>query len=206
MSRKQSQKKPSKTGQGRQKLRIIGGQWRSRQLEFIDIPGLRPTTERMRETLFNWLQPYIPGARCLDIFAGSGALGIEALSREASSVTFIDANSQVTRQIQQHLNTLDAANAECIHTDALQWLQKNTVEPVDIIFLDPPFRQSLLAESCDHINKRGWIRPGGLVYIEAEKELQPLPIPANWLLLKEKTAGQLISYLFRVAESTVEQE
>lgn len=194
------QKRRTKTAiqTGRQKLRIIGGDWRGRKLEFPDLPGLRPTTDRVRETLFNWLQTDIPSAQCLDLFAGSGALGIEALSRGAKRVTFIEKNPIAAQHISQHLSQLKAENGQCISADACQWLQVTPAIPMDVIFLDPPFRQTLLPNVCSLLSEQGWLKPHSLIYVETEKEIKKPEVPANWLLLKEKTAGQLTSFLFEV--------
>lgn len=182
---------------GRQKLRIIGGSWRGRKLEFPDLPGLRPTADRVRETLFNWLQTDIPGAHCLDLFAGSGALGIEALSRGARSVTLIEKNSSAAQYIKQHLTLLASDHGQCIQADAILWIQNTPPNPMDIVFLDPPFRQTLLPEACALLSDKGWLKDGCLIYIEAEKEMGRPDVPVNWLLLKEKTSGQLTSFLFK---------
>ncbi len=187
--------KPVSTG--RQKLRIIGGSWRGRKLAFADIPGLRPTTDRVRETVFNWLQMDIHGAQCIDLFAGSGALGLEALSRGAKNVTFIEKDTSAAQFIKEHLNTLSAENGLCVQTDALKWLTTPPSSPVDLVFIDPPFRQGLLPEVCVLLDDNQWLKDGCLIYIEAEKEIQPLTTPVNWVLKKEKTAGQLTSYLFK---------
>lgn len=202
MARKPSNKRTAanKTG-GQQKLRIIGGKWRGRKLNFPDIPGLRPTPDRVRETLFNWLQPHIAGAHCLDLFCGSGALGLEALSRDAASVTFVDSSRDAIQQMRENLQLLDSQQGQCIQSTAQNWLQSSTpAQAADLIFLDPPFRQGLLEAVCDLLVD-GRLKPGALVYIEVEKELRPLPVPVHWQLLKEKTTGQLTSYLYKTAET-----
>ena len=124
-------------------LRIIGGEWRSRKLKFADVPGLRPTPDRVRETLFNWLQWHVPGARCLDLFAGSGALGLEALSRGARDVVMVEKHPAAAQALRDNLTLLGARNARLVHDDALRYLGRVTVA-FDLIFLDPPFRQMLL--------------------------------------------------------------
>lgn len=192
---------PSRRPSGQQRLRIIGGDWRGRKLEFPDLPGLRPTPDRVRETLFNWLQSTIAGAHCLDLFAGSGALGLEALSRGAASVQFVDNNPTAIDYLQRNLQLLKAENSQCIRHNALDWIPQASLEPIDLIFLDPPFRQNLLAPCCALLAEQDWLREGALIYLEAENELQPLPVPAQWQLLKQKTAGQLTSYLFKNVKS-----
>lgn len=144
----------------------------------------------MRETLFNWLQPVIPGARCLDLFAGSGALGLEALSRGAAEATLVDAHPAAVASLREHIGLLQA-NGKAVRDDALRFLEgPPPAGPFDIVFLDPPFRQGLL-ESCLERLAEGWVVPGGRVYVEAEAELEPLPLPAGWEVLRSKTGGQV---------------
>ena len=132
-------------------IRIIGGQWRGRKLPVPDSPGLRPTTDRVRETLFNWLAPSMVDARCLDCFAGSGALGLEALSRYAASATLLEMDRSVSQQLQQNLTTLKATNAKVVNTNTLTFLgQKGT--PHEVVFIDPPFRKGLLEETLTLID------------------------------------------------------
>ncbi|RDE18984.1 16S rRNA (guanine(966)-N(2))-methyltransferase RsmD [Motiliproteus coralliicola] len=188
----------AKTGQ--QRLRIIAGRWRGRKLEFADLPGLRPTTDRVRETLFNWLQTQLPGARVLDMFAGSGALGLEALSRGASHLTLVDTAAAAVDQLKQNLRLLDALDdSTLVQASATSWLQQASSEPgYDLVFLDPPYGKGLLADCCEQLNQRQLIRPGGWIYVEAESELQPLPVPANWRLHRQLKAGQGSCYLYQL--------
>ncbi len=176
-------------------LRIIGGRWRSRRLSFPDADGLRPTTDRVRETLFNWLQPAIGGARCLDLFAGSGALGLEALSRGAAECVFVDSSRQVIDSLRHNLQVLDAAGGHTVQAGALDYLA-TPPQPFDIVFLDPPFRRGLLT-SCLEALQHGWLTPNARVYIETERELGEPPLPAGWELLRGKQAGQVAYYLAR---------
>ncbi|MBM6550541.1 16S rRNA (guanine(966)-N(2))-methyltransferase RsmD [Marinomonas ostreistagni] len=188
-------KKPSnKHSKSTSKLRIIGGEWRSRQLPIPDIEGLRPTTDRVRETVFNWLNFEVPGARCLDLFCGSGALGLEALSRGAKDCTFVELNKQVAQQIQQNLKTLNAPQGQVVHSDALSFLQRPS-EAYDLIFLDPPFRKGLLDQVIPALDSQ-WLKSGAHIYIERESEKELPPLPDNWQLLKEKKAGQLTFALY----------
>ena len=189
---------------GSNKLRIIGGRWRSRKLEFASLPGLRPTTDRVRETLFNWLQAKIPGARCLDLFAGSGALGLEALSRGAAHVTLVDSADAVVRQLRLNLELLDTEqHASVVHSQASRWLQSAiTGERFDLVFLDPPFAQGMLAECCEALEQQGLLQPNAWIYIEAEKILQPLPVPSHWQLHRSLNAGQAGCYLFQRGAET----
>jgi 16S rRNA (guanine966-N2)-methyltransferase len=175
-------------GPGR--LRLIGGRWRGRRLPIPDQPGLRPSPDRVRETLFNWLAPVLPGARCLDLFAGSGALGLEAASRGASRVVLIERNDQVARQLRANCQTLDAHNVEVVQADALTWLA-GTPQPFDLLFLDPPFAEGLLAPACRRLAERGWLAPGARVYLESADRTGFPPLPASWELIRERTAGQV---------------
>ncbi|UZE96560.1 16S rRNA (guanine(966)-N(2))-methyltransferase RsmD [Alkalimarinus alittae] len=178
-------------------LRIIGGQWRSRRLSFSAIEGLRPTTDRVRETLFNWVSPIIPGARCLDLFTGSGALGLEALSREASSVTFIDQSPVATRSLKQNLQLLQATNADVLTTDAVKWLKNTTPDtPYNIVFVDPPFRCGLVYDCLEQLKSKPFVTTGAYIYIEIEKEAARPQTPTHWRLHREKEAGQVRYMLF----------
>ncbi|MGM3223564.1 16S rRNA (guanine(966)-N(2))-methyltransferase [Dickeya zeae] len=175
-------------------IRIIGGQWRGRKLPVPDSPGLRPTTDRVRETLFNWLAPVIAHSRCLDCFAGSGALGLEALSRAAAHATLLEAERNVARQLTQNLALLRADNAEVVNTDTLQWLAKpSSARPFDVVFLDPPFRRGLLDDTLRLLEAGDWLAEEAWIYIETEAENRMLAIPPTWSLHREKTAGQ-VSY------------
>jgi len=185
-------------GAGRNQLRIIGGEWRSRRLDFPDVEGLRPTPDRVRETLFNWLMPVIHGARCLDLFAGSGALGLEALSRGASAVVLVDRDPRVVNTLRSHLQTLKAEGASVLQQSALDYLQ-GTPTPFDVVFLDPPFRQGLLQPALELLASRGWLAPGARLYIEQESEQAPLSLPEGWVLLRELKAGQVACRLVRAA-------
>ncbi len=160
-------------------------------MRFADAPGLRPTTDRIRETLFNWLQPYVPGARCLDLFAGSGALGLEALSRGAGEVVFVEKNRHVTAVLRQQLEVLQAAEARVIEADALGYLEKPPPRPFDIVFLDPPFHKGLLAECILRLEQHRWLAPGAYVYLEAEKTAGVPAVPDNWRVVRSKHAGQV---------------
>jgi 16S rRNA (guanine966-N2)-methyltransferase len=172
------------------RLRIIGGRWRGRRLSVPESEGLRPTPDRVRETLFNWLQPYLAGAGCLDLFAGTGALCLEALSRGAGRVVMVEQAAPVAERLRQTLEMLDAENATVVRTDAVEYLGQ-APEAFDIIFLDPPFRSDLVARCAGLIETRGWIKPGGLVYIEAPSRIKSLPLPATWELIRSKEAGQV---------------
>lgn len=186
-----------KGGAPRGQLRIIGGRWRGRKLAFTPEPGLRPTTDRVRETLFNWLAPDIHGARCLDLFAGSGALGLEALSRGAAHCEFIDTSPAALRQVQAHLDTLGARDiGHCRSGSALDFLAEAT-GPWDIVFLDPPFGAGLVDDCCRLLQRPGLLAQHALVYVETGKREQTA-FPARWTLHREKTAGDVSYRLFIV--------
>ncbi|EOV9673369.1 16S rRNA (guanine(966)-N(2))-methyltransferase [Cronobacter turicensis] len=194
-------KKPTSSGSGQ--IRIIGGQWRGRKLPVPDSPGLRPTTDRVRETLFNWLAPYLVGARCLDCFAGSGALGLEALSRYAANATLLEMERGVAQQLQKNLATLKSSAAKVVNTNTLNFLSQNG-EPHDIVFVDPPFRKGLLEETLNLLETRGWLAPQALIYVESEVENGLPLVPASWQLHREKVAGQ-VAYRLYLRESQGEQ-
>ncbi|ELY5814844.1 16S rRNA (guanine(966)-N(2))-methyltransferase [Cronobacter turicensis] len=194
-------KKPTSSGSGQ--IRIIGGQWRGRKLPVPDSPGLRPTTDRVRETLFNWLAPYLVGARCLDCFAGSGVLGLEALSRYAANATLLEMERGVAQQLQKNLATLKSSAAKVVNTNTLNFLSQNG-EPHDIVFVDPPFRKGLLEETLNLLETRGWLAPQALIYVESEVENGLPPVPASWQLHREKVAGQ-VAYRLYLRESQGEQ-
>jgi 16S rRNA (guanine966-N2)-methyltransferase len=168
-------------------VRIIGGKWRGRKLVFPDLPDLRPTLGRVRETLFNWLQADIRGSRCLDLFAGSGALGFEAMSRGAATVTLVDSSRRAVRSLEDNARKLEAEGIAVICARADEALRR-AVGPWDIIFLDPPFRSSQLAEILELIRGAGALAEDGLVYFEAPRR-EPLEI-GQWRQLKAGTAGE----------------
>lgn len=172
------------------KLRIIGGRWRGRRLSVAQAEGLRPTPDRVRETLFNWLQPYIAGASCLDLFAGTGALCLEALSRGAGRVVMVEKAAHVVERLREHIKMLAADNATVVLADAAEYLQR-APHAFDIIFLDPPFKSDLIARCAELVEAHGWIKPGGLIYVEAPSRITALPLPASWEIIRSKEAGQV---------------
>ena len=183
---------------GRNSVRIIGGHWRGRRVSFPDIPGLRPTPDRVRETLFNWLQPAVAGARCLDLFAGSGALGLEALSRGAKQLVFVEQAVAASRALQEQLIRFGGGSrAQVVEMGAARYL-RSPAEPFDIVFLDPPFGQGALAEYVPLLGEGLWLKPGALVYLENEKSEGTPALPAHWELLKSKSAGEVGYHLARV--------
>jgi 16S rRNA (guanine966-N2)-methyltransferase len=191
-------KMESNASGGRNSVRIIGGGWRGRRVNFPDIPGLRPTPDRVRETLFNWLQQNIAGARCLDLFAGSGALGLEALSRGAKELVFVEQAVAASRALQEQLIRLGGAAAgRVMEMGAARYL-RSSPQAFDIVFLDPPFGRGALAEYVGLLDSGNWLNAGALVYLENEKTEGVPVLPAHWELLKSKSAGEVGYHLARV--------
>lgn len=176
-------------------LRIIGGKWRGRKLNFADLPDLRPTPDRVRETLFNWLQPHIGGARCLDAFAGSGVLGFEAASRGAEKVDLLELAPQAVAALNLNQRNLQAANCQIRAQDALKFIA-DTDQQFDIVFLDPPYRTNLWQVTAELLELKNCLLPHSVIYLECPAR-QPLPdLPANWQLIKDKSAGEVRYCLF----------
>ncbi|MFC1237592.1 16S rRNA (guanine(966)-N(2))-methyltransferase RsmD [Vibrio sp. F74] len=176
-------------------IRIIAGLWRGRKLPVFNAEGLRPTTDRVKETLFNWIYQDVPHAKCLDLFAGSGGLGFEAASRQAKQVVMLELNVQAHKQLIQNITTLRAESIEAINSDSLSYLDKQGT-PFDIVFIDPPFRKGLLEKSLKLLEENNWLAENAMIYIETEKELTLTGIPDNWSLYREKKAGQVSYRLF----------
>ncbi len=185
----------SKSREGR--LRIVAGNWRSRLLDIADVPGLRPTSERVRETLFNWLAPRIEGARCLDLFAGTGALGLEALSRGASHCVFVEKSELAVQVLRQNVATLDAQGAEVVHGDARTYLRDLNEAWFDVVFLDPPFSTDMQGNFCQQLAERPLLSPDARIYIEESRVADETILPAGWELLKSKVAGNVRFSLVR---------
>lgn len=190
-----SQTANNKAGSGQ--VRIIAGQWRSRKLPIHDLDGLRPTTDRVRETLFNWLANDIAHARVLDCFGGSGALALESLSRYASFAKIIELQRTAAMQLKANLDTLKCDNAEVINADTLVVLQNGCDQAFDVVFIDPPFRKGLAEKTIQLLDSKGWLNDGALIYVEIEAELTQMAIPASWQPLKDKTAGQVSYRLYQ---------
>jgi 16S rRNA (guanine966-N2)-methyltransferase len=173
------------------RVRIIGGAWRRRWLPVADVPGLRPSADAQRETLFNWVQPRLPGARVLDLFAGTGALGLEAASRGAASVLLVEKNAVAARQLDASCTLLGAAQVTVVQGDALRFLSQGPdpagYAPFDLVFLDPPFGQGLVQKALDRLQAGGWVTGAARIYVEQETGL---PAPAGWVIERERTGGQ----------------
>jgi len=180
-------------------IRIIAGKYRGRKLPVLDAEGLRPTTDRVKETLFNWLMPYINDAICLDCFAGSGGLGFEALSRGAKQVVFLELNKKAAQQLKQNLALVNVTSAQVMQTDSLAFLSRANDDlnnTFDLVFVDPPFRKGLLTQTCTQL-AQGWLADNALIYVESESEFNVSELPENWRLLKEKIAGQVAYRLYQ---------
>jgi 16S rRNA (guanine966-N2)-methyltransferase len=173
------------------RLRIVAGNWRSRLLDIADVEGLRPTSERVRETLFNWLAPHIQGARCLDAYAGTGALGLEALSRGAASVVFVEKSPVAAKQLRRNIDVLDAQGATVLQQDALGYLRGGAGGPFDVVFLDPPFADDLVEETCRLLDQHDLLADDARVYIELPKIGVGAQLPTGWQVQKDKTAGNV---------------
>jgi 16S rRNA (guanine966-N2)-methyltransferase len=178
------------------KLRIIGGEWRSRQIVFDDAPGLRPTPSRVRETLFNWLRADVENSRCLDLYSGSGALGFEAASRGAKRVVQVESNPKACQKLRDNIAVLKAVQMDLMCSDVDSFL-RGKAESFDLVFLDPPFGQNLIAQTCRLLEQGGWLSGYAKIYIEVERNLSLVDMPASWRLLKSKTAGEVGFYLFQ---------
>ena len=187
-------------------LRIIGGEWRGRRIRFPGKGGIRPTPDRVRETLFNWLMDKVRGSRCLDLFAGSGALGLEALSRGAAHVTFVDADARATLALRERLGEwgAPAACAELRRMDAARFVaapRPAEQAPFDVVFLDPPFAAGLWQSMAAALERGGWLSPGAFVYLEAPARAPLADLPATWRAWRAGHAGEVGYHLLRTADA-----
>ena len=182
-------------------LRIIAGQWRGRKIDFADHKFLRPSPDRVRETLFNWLQNSIHGAHCLDLFSGSGALAFEAASRGAKTVTCLETQREAAMFIQKNIDRLQAKQITLLQTDAIRYLQTAAPEHTyDLVFLDPPFSGDFMATACSLLETRYWLSQSADIYLESNQALDTFALPENWILKKQKKAGQVYYGLFARSE------
>ena len=179
-----------------QTLRIIGGEWRGRRIRFPGEGGIRPTPDRVRETLFNWLMAKVPGSRCLDLFAGSGALGLEALSRGAAHATFIERERRNVASLSETTGLLAPGRATVIEADALTWLS-GPPQAFDIVFLDPPFTAAVLAEAMRLLEARGWLGADAFIYMEMPAKAGEPVLPPGWLPHRSGRAGAVGYHLAR---------
>ena len=198
--RKTPNSKPQKqTSKAMGEVRVIAGLWRGRKLSVLNAEGLRPTTDRVKETLFNWLMMDVANARCLDCFAGSGSLGIEALSRQAQAVVSLEKFANAAQQLKKNLASLKTDKGTVINTDTLTYLsQKNSTEPFEIIFIDPPFHHNFVPQVLTLLQQNNWLAENALIYVETEKNHPPLLLAKNWQVIKEKSAGMVTSRLIQV--------
>lgn len=179
-------------------IRIIAGLWRGRKLPVHDITGLRPTTDRVKETLFNWLMNDIRGRNCLDCFAGAGSLGFESLSRGAASTVMIEKDPIAAKTLKQNAERLNANTAQIIHADCYDYLKGlDDNQNFDMVFIDPPFRLDLTNKICQLLETRNLLSNQALIYVETESELTTLDLPSNWSQIKTKTAGQVCYSLYQ---------
>lgn len=177
------------------RIRIIGGHLRNSRLDVPDLPGLRPTPERVRETLFNWLAPVIDGARCLDLCAGTGALGVEALSRGAAGVQFVERDARAAQALRENLARLKATGGQVAATDAQVYLQ-GAAQPFGVVFLDPPFALDLWTPLTRQLEQGGWLAPSAWIYVEAPRQGAPV-VPGNWVEHRQGAAGEVVYTLYR---------
>lgn len=182
-------------------VRIIAGDWRGRRLPVPDLPGLRPSGDRSRETLFNWLQADLRGAHCLDLFAGTGVLGLEAVSRGAATAVLVEKDRAAATQLQESVKMLAASQVSVVQSDALLWLKEQAAGSFDLIFIDPPFGQGLALSALQALSSGQQLRTDGLVYLEtARTEAVPALLPA-WEILREKILGEVRMHLLRPPDS-----
>lgn len=189
--------KSSRTNQPTGQVRLIAGTWRGRKLPVPDLPGLRPSSDRGRETLFNWLQPFVAGARCADVFAGSGALGFEAASRGAASVQLVEIAPLAVSALLESRDQLSAEQVHIHRRNAVHWLREQPVAGLDLVFLDPPFDSGLAIQTLNAIQETDCIAPGGLVYVEAAAQLPELVMQAPFGLWREKVIGDVRMRVFK---------
>jgi 16S rRNA (guanine966-N2)-methyltransferase len=182
-------------------VRLIGGAWRGRKLPVPDLPGLRPTGDRSRETLFNWLQPYVPGARCADLFAGSGALGFEAASRGAAQVHLVEIAPLAISALLDSRSLLGAEQVTVHRSNALNWLREQPAASLDLVFVDPPFDSGLAVQTINTIQQTACVAPAGFVYLETAAQLPELVMQAPFELWREKVLGEVRMRLFRHRDS-----
>jgi len=181
------------------RVRIIGGLWKRRIIRFRGSSELRPTPDSVRETLFNWLAASVQGATCADLFAGSGALGIEAASRGAARVVLVESQQRTWRQLKEIITTLQAQHIVAEHHEALDWLGQCTLK-LDLVFIDPPYGSGLLDRAIHRLIRSQSLNPGAQIYIEHRVDEKP-QIPSNWILRKQKTTGQVRYSLYQADEA-----
>ncbi len=178
------------------RVRIIGGDWRGRRLEVADVVGLRPTGDRCRETLFNWLQPWVVAADCADLFAGTGALGFEAASRGAASVLMVEKNPVALEVLRQSIEQLQAEQVSLYEGGVMSLIPGLAGNSLDLVFVDPPFDSNLGGTVLERLDRRACVRHGGFIYLESPADLQLSP-PEGWSMWRDQQQGQVRMQLFR---------
>lgn len=177
-------------------VRVIAGEWRGRKISFPNVSGLRPTPDRVRETLFNWLNRSIAYTRCLDLFAGSGALGFEAASRDAACVLLVESNKRAFQYLCENIERFGASNKiKAKRMDVSKFL-KYPSQPFDLVFLDPPFGHGFIERNCFALENNGWLTDKAKIYIETDRSEPMSELPKSWQEIKRKTAGTVSYYLF----------
>ena len=176
-------------------IRVIAGKYGGRKLPVVNAEGLRPTTDRVKETVFNWLMPYINDSVCLDCFAGSGGLGFEALSRGAEQVTFLELDKQASQQLKENAQLLKVENCTIECTNSLDYIEANNNQ-YNIVFIDPPFRKNFITKTTSLLTSN-CLTDGAIIYLEMEVENNTDVLPSSWQLLKEKIAGQVVYRLYQ---------
>lgn len=182
-------------GNTRQRIRIVAGSLRGSKIDVIDVPGLRPTPDRVRETLFNWLAPVIVGMRCLDLYAGTGALGIEAISRGATSCAFVERDASAAATLASTLARLKVENAKVVQRDAISWLTDEQGR-FDLVFVDPPFANDVWTAICEKLETSGALAEGAWIYLESPADATPA-VPADWRLHREARSGNVRHALYQ---------
>jgi 16S rRNA (guanine966-N2)-methyltransferase len=185
------------------RIRIIGGRWRGRFIAVPAVPGLRPTPDRLRETVFNWLQSRIVGSRCLDLFAGTGALGLEAASRGAAEVILVERDRRAVASMAASVEVLQADNVTLVRADAITLLNKAS-PPFDFVFLDPPFGHGTVAICLDALVSGGWVNPESWVYSETEPTIAGLALPSGWETSRRTRVGDTEGRILRYANATAQ--
>ena len=181
-------------------VRIISGSKRGSKIKFPAVRGLRPSGDRIRETLFAWLQTSVAGSQCLDMFAGSGALGFEAASRGADRVVMIEKNRSAAESLKENIERLQFDNVDIVAADALArstYESKPAMHQFDLLFIDPPFAENLHQSAIDRIQQQKLLKPDALVYVESGKKCNSLEVPVHWQLFREKVAGEVQIHLYR---------
>jgi len=188
----------------RGRLRIIGGEWKRRQIRFSGGADLRPTPDSVRETVFNWLSPYLHQAKCLDLFAGSGALGLEAASRGAGNVVLVEMHKHCCGQLKDNVALLDAKQVMIHCAEALDWMASCT-QQFDIVFVDPPYDTDLVKRSLNRLIRYRLLRPEARIYIECSAQEAPT-ISEQWAVLRQKKAGQICYGLYQHSANAVDNK